>query len=818
MTASKLCIRTISVLLLCASASGQPQTHVVKVNPDGSFSPQVTYIKIGDTVRWEQLTRTDSIVPVNAAGGYPAFCSTRNAYNPTDPNEFTGPIPFAPSGIFTLSPLTAGFTESTTSCANGRPLIQLNGKVLCQGGAVQATLDSTWKSPHNTGVFIRLLWSDVNPKQGVYDFAVFQREMEQAVKAGKLVSVGIKAGDDGTPDWIFSTNADGTARANGGGGVPRLHLQDTDSASVTSCGNRMDLGNPTRSTYRQLYSAVLTELARVIKTRADWYRALAYVKISGANLVSHENRLPDTCAVVDKVACICNPAVFAADGYRPSGLTAFYDEQTKLLHDLFPGKPMSYALIQDGFPKVNETGGYMLADGNSSDKNPLPGAFELTQNNLDRGQQTWAKSFVVQHNGIMPRPASCTFGGQHPKPLVGLNGYWDVGSGCPNRWAVREGAQGQITGFQTTNEVGTPAEVDSALQNQWDNSDGIFFELYESAFWQATNTNGGVLPISGKSLSTWGDDFQKRRIDPIFPAFTGLANPFPATYSYTFTKSVSGGATQTLAYIHGMKCGLGNQEWGKIIIDAQPPTISAGGVVTASAFGQFKSIAPGAWIEIYGSGFAGTARPWGGADFIGLSAPTALDGTSVKIGGQSAFVDFISATQVNAQVPSNVATGTQQLTVTTPAGTSASFSVTVNATQPGLLAPVAFNVGGKQYVVALFPDGVTYVMPPNAIAGVPSRRARAGDTIILYGVGFGAVTPNIVAGQIVKQANTLVAPLAINFGSARAVVPFSGLASDAVGLYQFNVVVPAVIANDAMPVSFTLGGASGTQVLYTAVQ
>ena len=166
-------LRDTCIFLLCASALAHPQTHIVKVNADGSFSPQTTYIKTGDTVRWEQLTRTDSIIPANGTSGYPGVCSARNAYNPTDPNEFTGPIPFAPAGVFTVSPLTAGFTEGTTSCANGRAVIQLNGKVLCQGGPVQATLNSTWKSPHIAGVFIRLLWSDVNPKQGVYDFAVF---------------------------------------------------------------------------------------------------------------------------------------------------------------------------------------------------------------------------------------------------------------------------------------------------------------------------------------------------------------------------------------------------------------------------------------------------------------------------------------------------------------------------------------------------------------------------------------------------------------------------------------------------------------------
>ena len=121
-------------------------------------------------------------------------------------------------------------------------------------------------------------------------------------------------------------------------------------------------------------------------------------------------------------------------------------------------------------------------------------------------------------------------------------------------------------------------------------------------------------------------------------------------------------------------------------------------------------------------------------------------------------------------------------------------------------------------MVALSPDGVTYVLPPNAIPGVASRRAKTGDTIILYGVGFGAVTPNISAGQIVQQSNTLAAPFQISLGTARATTSFSGLAPNVVGLYQFNVIVPTVVANDALPVTFTLGGAAGVQTLFTAVE
>ena len=175
---------------------------------------------------------------------------------------------------------------------------------------------------------------------------------------------------------------------------------------------------------------------------------------------------------------------------------------------------------------------------------------------------------------------------------------------------------------------------------------------------------------------------------------------------------------------------------------ATSPSISSGGIVTASAFGAFPSVAPGSWIEIYGANLAADSRSWTSADFTGVNAPTSLDGTKVTIGGQPAFIDYISPTQVNAQVPSNVATGSQPVIVTSAAGASTASTIAVNQQEPGLLAPSSFLVGGKQYVAALFSDGATFVLPPGAVAGVPSRRAQPGDTITLYGVGFGPVTPN----------------------------------------------------------------------------
>jgi uncharacterized protein (TIGR03437 family) len=296
-----------------------------------------------------------------------------------------------------------------------------------------------------------------------------------------------------------------------------------------------------------------------------------------------------------------------------------------------------------------------------------------------------------------------------------------------------------------------------------------------------------------------------------------LSNNF--TFYYDSTASCSGTAAPS--------CSIGQVGLtpGAVIsgtvhgtFDATPVIRTSQGVISASAYGGFSALAPGTWMEIYGTNLANvTSQTWGSADFKGNAAPTALGGTTVTIGGQPAFIDYVSPTQVNAQVPSNISPGSQPVVVTTPGGTSTAYPITVNVTEPGLLAPSVFNLKAGQYIAALFPDGVTFVLPPGSIPGVASARAKPGDTIVFYGVGFGTVTPDSPAGQIVTQSNTLNRDFQASFAGTPATVSFSGLTGGYLGLYQFNVVVPNVAAGDAVPLTFSLGGTAGTQKLLISI-
>jgi uncharacterized protein (TIGR03437 family) len=258
------------------------------------------------------------------------------------------------------------------------------------------------------------------------------------------------------------------------------------------------------------------------------------------------------------------------------------------------------------------------------------------------------------------------------------------------------------------------------------------------------------------------------------------------------------------------------REDGRVMV-AVPKSLNQEGVVSATNFGGFPSVAPGTWMQIFGSGLAEASREWASSDFDGLKAPTSLDGVGVSIGGQNAFVAYISPSQVLAQVPSSTGLGQQQVTVTNGASTAAIYTVNVNATQPGLFAPLSFKVGARQYAAASISGGSTYAAPSGAIPGANSRPALPGEVIVLYGIGFGQVTPHIDAGEVVQQLNTLDLPIQFSFGGTPAAHVYAGLVTTCMGLYQFNVIVPSGVAGDAVPLSFTLGGASGEQTLFVAI-
>ncbi len=252
--------------------------------------------------------------------------------------------------------------------------------------------------------------------------------------------------------------------------------------------------------------------------------------------------------------------------------------------------------------------------------------------------------------------------------------------------------------------------------------------------------------------------------------------------------------------------------------DPTPVIRTSSGVISAGGYGGFLSIAPSTWMEIYGVNLATVVpRQWAGTDFNGNQAPNALGGTTVTVAGVPAYIDYVSPGQVNAQVPPGIPLGQQPVVVTTAGGTSIAYSINVNTAEPGLLATAPFILNGNQNVEAVFSNALTTFAFPVGLSGVTTQPAKAGDQLTLYGIGFGPVTPNTPAGQIVQQDAALQTNLQVTFAGVQANVSYAGLSPSNVGLYQINLVVPDVAPSNTVPVAFSLGGVPSTQTLFMAI-
>ena len=90
------------------------------------------------------------------------------------------------------------------------------------------------------------------------------------------------------------------------------------------------------------------------------------------------------------------------------------------------------------------------------------------------------------------------------------------------------------------------------------------------------------------------------------------------------------------------------------------------------------------------------------------------------------------------------------------------------------------------------PTEATVAGPRLVQQGIPGTLAKVGETIVLFGTGFGATQPAISATALVPAALPLARPedLRVRIGGLDAAIAFAGLISP--GVYQFNAVVPQV--------------------------
>jgi uncharacterized protein (TIGR03437 family) len=236
-----------------------------------------------------------------------------------------------------------------------------------------------------------------------------------------------------------------------------------------------------------------------------------------------------------------------------------------------------------------------------------------------------------------------------------------------------------------------------------------------------------------------------------------------------------------------------------------PPTFDAPGIISVFGGNPFTSLAPGEVISIYGTALAETslATP-------GFPLSSTLVDTQVSIQGTPLPLYYVSGQQVNAVVPYSLSSTSLNapLQILIQRGTILSQPVYVNvaAAEPTML--------GSPGAVTDYP--LNYPASPSYAVSATTP-AHTGDTIVIYCLGLGAVSPPVPDGGLpVGLSNA--APVQMLIGNQTATVMSQVLSPQFPGLYQVAAVIPAT-APKGSNVSVTISsGAQTSPPIMIAVQ
>ena len=213
-----------------------------------------------------------------------------------------------------------------------------------------------------------------------------------------------------------------------------------------------------------------------------------------------------------------------------------------------------------------------------------------------------------------------------------------------------------------------------------------------------------------------------------------------------------------------------------------------------------NGLAANAWVTIRGANLSSATDTWDKA-IVNGQLPVVLDGVSVTVGGQPAYVYFISPAQINVVAP-DISQGTVKVIVKSPQGSSQAFMVTPQSDQP------AFFLWNSTYAVATRQD-FTYAAKNGTFTGLATVPAKPGDVIILWGTGFGPTSPPAPVGvQVPAGAFPTATPVTVMLGNVPATVIGAARAPGFAALFQVAIQIPLSLPDGDYPVVASIGGVS----------
>lgn len=354
---------------------------------------------------------------------------------------------------------------------------------------------------------------------------------------------------------------------------------------------------------------------------------------------------------------------------------------------------------------------------------------------------------------------------------------------------------GYIARFDTTGKLLNTLVAGGPLNSPWglaigNASFGDFANLM-----LVGNSGDGQINAFDPLTGAWKGTLADPQANPI--AIPGLhALHFGTGFRVPYNANFGGGDPDTLYVTAGIAGPYGEPIGSHgLLASIQPsPSFQPDGILNGADFSS--NIAPDTWATIQGGALAATTRSWAITDFAGQSLPTALDGVTVTVNGESVYVSYISPDQINFLIPPDLAPGPAEFVVTNNGLASAPVQATLANAAPAFFLFFPDSPPDEQFIAGLHANNS------------PATTVLPGETVSLFGTGFGPTTPEAPNGQLFTTPLPLAQPLQVTIGGVPSTVTFAGLVSP--GVFQLNVSVPPV-ANTyyffPVPVALSITGA-----------
>lgn len=212
--------------------------------------------------------------------------------------------------------------------------------------------------------------------------------------------------------------------------------------------------------------------------------------------------------------------------------------------------------------------------------------------------------------------------------------------------------------------------------------------------------------------------------------------------------------------------------------DANAPNYPAIGLINGASFAP--GLAPNTIVSLFGTNLSwGTCRIQS-RDIGDSLMPTRLCNVEVYFEGWPAYLYYVSPTQINLLIPSDLLPGTFEFWVARQGTRGPIITVTLDDA-----APAMFQTSSG-VVIATHLDG-------SVVSG--DAPAVAGEIVTLWATGLGNTTPRLRDGALASGAQWLsqISLFDVKVNGAvldSAAILYAGVAPGYAGLYQVNVRLP----------------------------